>query len=137
MRRNLFLDNPQPTMPVSSIPPILNSASNPPYQEVSDEFWSQSHELLDKVMTNSSLTVTRVSAGSPIEASQSQSPGLFEAPTHAPLHLETAPVLAMSPVVGNHTPKMLSEPIGPLDFSKGGTGNKYRALLILKYISYS
>ena len=95
MRRNLFLDNPQPTMPVSSIPPILNSASNPPYQEVSDEFWSQSHELLDKVRSNSSLTITRVSTGSPIETSESQSPEFFEAPEDVTLNIETAPVQAI------------------------------------------
>ena len=82
-------------MPVSSTPPIQNPVSNPPYQEVSDEFWSHSQELLDKVMTNSSLTVTRVFTGSPIETYQSQSPNLFEVLTQVPLHLETAPVLAM------------------------------------------
>ena len=81
MRRTLVVGNSQPTMPVSSTPPIQNPVSNLPYQEVSDKFWSQSQELLEKVMTNSSLTVTRASTGSPIETYQSQSPDMFEAPT--------------------------------------------------------
>ena len=38
VRKNIFVDNPQPTMPVSSTPPIQNSVSNPPHQEVSDKF---------------------------------------------------------------------------------------------------
>ena len=98
VRRNIFVDNPYSTMPVSSTPPIQSPVSNPPYQEVSDEFYSQSDDLLDKVMSNRSLTVTRVSTGSPIETYQSQSPSLLEAPTQVPLHLRTAPVLAMPPI---------------------------------------
>ena len=68
-------------------------------------------------MTNSSLTVTTVSTGSSIEASQSQSPGLLEAPTQVPLHLRTAPVLAKPQVSNNSAP---SEQINPLDLSQGG-----------------
>ena len=104
---------------VSSTPPIQNSVSYLS-QEVSDKFWSQSTELLDKVRSNSSITITRVSTGSPIETSESQSPELFEAPEEETLNIETAPNQAMPPIVSNPTPKMISEPIGPLDFSKGG-----------------
>ena len=114
------MGNSQPTMPVSSTPPIQNPVSNPPYQEVSEEFWSQSQESFEKLMTNSSLKVTRVSIGSLIETYQSQSPDLFKAPTKVPLDMETIPVLAMPPVVCNCTPKMIREPINPLDFSQGG-----------------
>ena len=72
------MDNSQPTMPVSSTPPIQNPVSNPLFLEVSDEFWSLSQGLLDKVITNSFLNV---STGSPIEIYQSQSPDLVEIPT--------------------------------------------------------
>ena len=104
-------------MPVSTTPPIQSPVSNPPYQEVSDKFWSQSDKLLDKVRSNKSLTVTRVSTGSPIETPQSQSPGVLEAPTQVPFHLRTAPVLARPPLINYST---LSKQIDPLDFSQGG-----------------
>ena len=71
------MGNSQPTMPVSSTPPIQNPVSNPLFLEVSDEFWSLSQGLLDKVITNSFLNV---STGS-IEIYQSQSPDLVEIPT--------------------------------------------------------
>ena len=53
VRRTLFVDNSQPTMPVSSTPPIQNPVSNPLFLEVSDKFWSLFQELLDKVIPNS------------------------------------------------------------------------------------
>ena len=49
----------------------------------------------DKVMYNSSLTVTRVSTGSPIEKTESQSPGLVEAPEKVTSNIETTPVQAI------------------------------------------
>ena len=61
-----------------------------------------------------------MSTGSPIETSKSQSPDLFEAPQKLTLNIENAPVPATPPLICNHTPKMISRPIDPLDFSKGG-----------------
>ena len=50
----------------STLPPKI-SDSNPPYHEVSDKIWTQSNELLDKVKSNSSLNITKVSTGSLID----------------------------------------------------------------------
>ena len=72
------MGNSQPTMPVSSTPPIQNPVSNPLFLEVSDKFWSFSLELLDKFIFNSFLDM---STGSSIEIYQSQSPDLVEIPT--------------------------------------------------------
>ena len=74
---------------------------------------------MDRVQSNSSLNVTRVSAGSPIETTQSQSPELIEAPEKVTSNTETAPVQAMLSMVCNSVPKTTSEETGPLDFSRG------------------
>ena len=70
-------------------------------------------------MSNSSLTVTRVSTGSPIETTQSQSPELIEAPEKVTSNIETAPVQVMPLMVHNPVPKMIREETGPLDLSGG------------------
>ena len=61
-----------------------------------------------------------MSTGSPIETTQSQSPELIEAPEKVTSNTETTPVQAISSMVCNPVPKMISEETGPLDFSRGG-----------------
>ena len=62
VRKSIFVDeNPDTSNPVSSTLPPKIPASNPTYHKVSDEIWTKSDELLDRVLSNSSLTVTRVS----------------------------------------------------------------------------
>ena len=58
--------------PVSSTLPPKIPASNPPYHEVSDRIRTESDELLDRVLSNSSLTVIRVFTGSPIRIQKIQ-----------------------------------------------------------------
>ena len=79
MRENISRDNSHSSNPVSATPPIQNSGSEPS-QEVPDGFWCQTTELLDRVKSSGSLTVTKVSSGSPIEKSASQSPDWAEVP---------------------------------------------------------
>ena len=69
-------------------------------------------------MSNSSLTVSRVSAGSPIETTQSQSPELIEAPEKVTSNTETTPVQAILLMVFNPVPKIIREETGPLDLSR-------------------
>ena len=66
MRDNIFRDISQSFNPVSETPPIQDSGSEPS-QEVPDKFWSQTTELLDRVKSSGSITVTKVSTGSEIE----------------------------------------------------------------------
>ena len=129
------MDNPYSSNPVSTTPPIPDSVSEPS-QQVSDNFWSQTTELLDRVKSRSSITITKVSSGSPIEKSASQSRDLAEAPEKETLTNETASVYAIPPVNKNPTPKVIGEPL-PLDSSKEGENwqqisEKYRALLNLE-----
>ena len=73
-------------------------------------------------MSNSSLTVTRVSTGSPIETTQSQSPKLIEAPEKVTSNTETTPAQAIPFMGRNPVPKMIfREETGPLDLSKRGS----------------
>ena len=78
VRDNIFRDISQ-SSPVSDTPQIQNLGSESS-QEVPDKFWSQATELLDKVKSSGSITVTKVPTGSQIEKSASQSPVLAEAP---------------------------------------------------------
>ena len=48
---------------VSDSPPIQNVVSESS-QEVSDDFWSQTTQLLERVKANGSITITKVSTGS-------------------------------------------------------------------------
>ena len=104
--------------PVSDSPPIQNLGSESS-QEVSDEFWSQTTELLDRVKASGSITVTKVSTGSQIEKSASQSPVLAEAPEKVTSSLKTASVHAKPPVRKDPTPTVASES-APLELSQGG-----------------
>ena len=79
MKESIFIDNSHLSTPVSATPLIQDSGSNPS-QEVPDEFWSQTTELLERVKSSGSITVTKVSTGSPIEKSASQSPDLAKVP---------------------------------------------------------
>ena len=73
---------------------------------------------MDRVKSRGSITVTKVSKGSQIEKSASQSPVLAEAPEKVTSSLKTASVHAKSPVSKDPTPKVASESV-PLDLSQG------------------
>ena len=78
MKENIFKGISQ-SDPVSDSPPIQNLGSESS-QEVPNKFWSQATEILDKITASGSISVTKVSTGSQIEKSSSQSPVLDEAP---------------------------------------------------------
>ena len=111
--------------PVSDFPPIQNLGSKSS-QKFSDEFWFQTSELLDRVKASGSITVTKVSTGSQIEKSASQSPVLAEAPEKVTSSLKTASVHAKPLASTDPTPKVASELV-PIDLSHGGrrVGKKF------------
>ena len=96
-----------PNFVSSTLPPKI-PASNPPYHEVSDKIWTDSDELLDRFLSNSSLTVTRVSTGSPIMIQKSQSPENVEVLPEETSDNETANVQVIPPSFNNPIPKMIS-----------------------------
>ena len=97
-----ILKNISQSNPVSNSPPIQNLGS----------------EILDRIAASGSISVTKVSTGSLIDKSSSQSPVLDEAPEEEILTNKTTFIHAMPPVNKNPTPKMLSKPL-PLDLSQG------------------
>ena len=74
-------------------------------------------------MSNSSISVFRVSTGSPIETVQSQSPVLSGTSEEDPLNIWDA-LTQPIPMVCNPVPKIVSDPLGPLDLSQGGQTGK-------------
>ena len=70
-------------------------------------FWTPSDVLLEKVLSNSSISVTRVSTGSKIETQKSQSPAKVEVPLKETSNNETTYVQVIPPSFHNPTPKMI------------------------------
>ena len=104
--------------PVSDSPPIQNLGSESS-QGVPVGFWSQTTEILDRVTARGSITITKVSTGSQIEMSASQSPVLAEAPEKVTSSLKTASVHAKPPVSKGPTPTEASKS-APLELSQEG-----------------
>ena len=91
----------------STLPPKV-SDSTPPFCKVSDKIWTPSNDLWKKVLSNSSISVTRVSTGSTIETQKSQSPEKVQVPLQEPSNNETTYVQVIPPSFHNPTPKIIS-----------------------------
>ena len=111
VKENIFNSISQ-SNPVPASPPIQNLGSESS-QEVSDDIWSQTTELLERVKASGSITITKVSTGSQIE--KSQSPVLAEASEKVTSSIKTASVHANPP---DPTPTVTTES-APLELSQG------------------
>ena len=109
MKENISKSISQSTVPDS--PPIQNLVSESP-QEVLDDIWSQTTQLLERVKASGSITITKVSTGSQIE--NSQSPVLAEASEKVTSPIETTSVQANPP---DPTPSVSAES-APLELSQ-------------------
>ena len=116
VKGNIFKDISQ-SDPVSDSPPIQNLGSEFS-QELPVEFWSQATEILDRITASGSISVTKVSTGSQIEKSSSQSPVLAEAPEKVTSPLKTTFVHAEPPVSKGPTSTETSKS-APSELSQG------------------
>ena len=110
VKENIFNSISQ-SNPVPDSPPIQNVVSESS-QEVSDDIWSQTTQLLERVKASGSITITKVSTGSQIE--KSQSPVLAEASEKVTSPIKTTSVQANPP---NLTSSVSAES-APLELSQ-------------------
>ena len=109
VKENISKSISQSTVPDS--PPIQNVVSESS-QEVSEDIWSQTTQLLERVQASGSITITKVSTGSQIV--NSQSPVLAEAADKVTSPIET-PSVEANPT---DPPPSVSAESAPCDLSQ-------------------